>query len=104
MKCASISSMCAAMFRKCQKQQPEPTVQIDIPPWQDNPIVLDADQDEAIGNAAKVAQQAADFATHAVSIAEKRVLHMKRAASVDVQTNEWEVVGDIVDEDRPGSV
>ncbi len=99
-----MSSLCAALCSKCQKKQPEPAVQIDIPPWQDNPIVLDADQDKAISDAAKVAQQAATFATQAVAIAEKRVLNMQRAASVDVQANEWEVVGDIVDPDRPDSV
>ncbi len=99
-----MSELCIELCRRCQKKEPDPVVEIDIPPWQDNPIVLDCDQDTAIRNAASVAQQAAKFADRAVAAAEKRVLEMERSASVNVETAEWEVVGDINSTSRPGSV
>ena len=98
------SELCIAICNRCKKKQPPPVVQIDIPPWQENPVVLDVELDSAIKNAAGVAQQAASFAQKAASEAQTRVLTMKRSASVSIESTEWEVVGDVADSNRPGSV
>ena len=92
------------MCTKCRKKTPEVPEPLDIPPWQDNPIVLSSEQDTAISHAAQVAQQAAAFAKTAAATAEQRVAHMQRSASVDPPTDEWQVVGDAVDSGRPESV